>query len=74
MSTVKVDGWIDLWMGRRSLNALINSVFGMLLQNPLYEPAFHAKRQAVTLPIVDSSKPAQCRLCGMRGHCEQARL
>jgi CRISPR-associated exonuclease Cas4 len=31
-------------------------------------------RAAVTEPIPVNPKPGQCRRCGMRGHCGQARL
>jgi CRISPR-associated exonuclease Cas4 len=33
-----------------------------------------AARAAVTQPIPVSPRPGQCRPCGMRGHCSQARL
>jgi CRISPR-associated exonuclease Cas4 len=33
-----------------------------------------AARAAVTVPIPVTPKPGQCRPCGMRGHCGQARL
>ena len=32
-----------------------------------------AARAAVTAPIPVCPKPGQCRPCGMRGHCRQAR-
>jgi CRISPR-associated exonuclease Cas4 len=32
-----------------------------------------AARKAVTLPIAVNPKPGQCRPCGMRSHCGQAR-
>jgi len=33
-----------------------------------------ATRKAVTVPIVVNPKPSQCRACGQRGNCGQARL
>ena len=33
-----------------------------------------AARSAVTQPIPVNPRPGQCRPCGMRGHCGQARL
>jgi CRISPR-associated exonuclease Cas4 len=33
-----------------------------------------AARAAITQPIPVNPKPGQCRPCGMRGHCGQARL
>jgi len=33
-----------------------------------------AARKAVTVPIVVNPKPSQCRACGQRGNCGQARL
>ena len=33
-----------------------------------------AARKAVTVPITVNPVPGQCRPCGMRGHCGQARL
>jgi hypothetical protein len=33
-----------------------------------------AARAAVAQPISVNPVPGQCRPCGMRGHCEQARL
>jgi CRISPR-associated exonuclease Cas4 len=32
-----------------------------------------AARAAVTVPIAVNPTPGQCRACGMRGHCGQAR-
>jgi CRISPR-associated exonuclease Cas4 len=33
-----------------------------------------AARAALSQPIPVEAKPGQCRPCGMRGHCEQARV
>ena len=33
-----------------------------------------AARDQVATPIPVSPKPGQCRPCGLRGHCRQARL
>ena len=33
-----------------------------------------AARAAVTQPILVNPTPGQCRPCGMRGHCGQARI
>jgi CRISPR-associated exonuclease Cas4 len=33
-----------------------------------------AARAAVTVPILVNAKPGQCRPCGQRMNCEQARL
>jgi CRISPR-associated exonuclease Cas4 len=33
-----------------------------------------AARAAVTVPIPVDPRPGQCRRCGMRGHCGQARF